>query len=122
MTSLTSFGEWRDSLVQAGSQLNDESIPALAVMISGLADRDESAREHAAGCFAAWRCLVASALRRLQNDGRLRSDADPEKLATGLIAGVQGGYVRAQASRNPDPMAIAIDMALAHIRSFTDEP
>jgi hypothetical protein len=40
-------------------------------------------------------------------------DADPDELATGLIAALQGVYVRAQASRNVDHMATEIEMALA---------
>lgn len=121
VTSLRSFDTWRDRLVGIDKQSDDESISALGTMVSILADRDESARQHAVACIAEWCRLVAATLRRLQDNGRLRGDADPEQLATGLIAGAQGGYVRAQASRNPALMAIAIDMALARIRSFAGE-
>ena len=89
-------------------------------MVSQLADRDEHARIQVAGYFAEWRRRVATTLRRMQTGGQLRRDADPEELATGLIAAVQGGCVLAQASRNVDHMATSIDMALAHIRFFAD--
>ena len=86
-------------------------------MVSRLADRDEHARIQLSGYFAEWRGLVATALRRMQTGGQLRRDADPDELATGLIAALQGGYVLAEASRNVDHMATAIEMALARIDS-----
>ena len=56
----------------------------------------------------------------MQTDGQIRSDAAPDELATGLIAALQGGYILAQASRNVDHMATAVEMALARIRFFAD--
>jgi hypothetical protein len=37
------------------------------------------------------------------------------RLAAGLLAAVQGGYLLAQTSRDVTPMASAIDMALVHL-------
>jgi TetR/AcrR family transcriptional regulator, transcriptional repressor for nem operon len=88
-------------------------------MVSQLADREEHTRIPLAGYFAEWRRLVATTLRRVQSGGQLRRDADPDELATGLIAALQGGYVLAQASLNVDHMATAIEM-VARIRFFAD--
>ena len=93
----------------------------LGTMVSQLADRDEHARIQVAGYFAEWRRRVATTLRRMQTGGQLRRDADPDELATGLIAALPGGHVRAQASRNVDHMATAIEMALARIGFFADD-
>jgi TetR/AcrR family transcriptional repressor of nem operon len=57
-------------------------------------------------------------LRRLQDNGTLRPDADPVRLATGLMAALQGGYLLARTARNSEPMAVALDMALDHIRTY----
>ncbi|MFE2320352.1 TetR/AcrR family transcriptional regulator, partial [Streptomyces sp. NPDC059441] len=50
--------------------------------------------------------------------GVLAEDADPQRLGTGLLAALQGGYVLAQNAHSSEPMAVALDMALDHIESF----
>ena len=55
----------------------------------------------------------------MQDDGILSAKADPDALATGLMAALQGGYLLAQANHDVAPMATALDMALAHIESLT---
>jgi TetR/AcrR family transcriptional regulator, transcriptional repressor for nem operon len=54
--------------------------------------------------------------------GVLRPDADPDVLATGVMAAVQGGYLLAQTARDVTPMQIALDMAVAHVKSFATAP
>jgi hypothetical protein len=62
--------------------------------------------------------LLAGTFLRLRENGTLGADAEPDELATGLIAALQGGYLLAQTSRSPEPMRVALDMAFAHIRTF----
>ncbi len=50
--------------------------------------------------------------------GILRADADPDALATGLLAALQGGYLLAQTTRDVRLMKVALDMAIGHVRSF----
>jgi TetR/AcrR family transcriptional repressor of nem operon len=120
VTSIAGLDTWRDNLVAANRKRGGAFDCVLATMVSQLADRDEHNRVQVAGYFAEWRRLVAATLRRMQTGGQLRRDAAPDELATGLIAALQGGYVLAQASRNVDHMATAIEMALARIRFFAD--
>jgi TetR/AcrR family transcriptional repressor of nem operon len=120
VTTIAGLDTWRDNLVAANRQGGGALGCVLATMVSQLADHDETSRIPVAGYFAEWRRLVATTLRRMQAGGQLRRDADPDELATGLIAALQGGYVLAHASRNVDHMATAIEMALARIRFFAD--
>ena len=120
VTTMTGLDTWRDNLVAANRQRGGAFGCVLGAMVSQLADRDEHSRIQLAGYFAEWRGLAATTLRRIQTGGQLRRDADPDELATGLIAALQGGYVLAQASRDVDHMASAIEMALARIRFFAD--
>ena len=87
-------------------------------MASELADQDDPARAMLAESFAAWEELLATGLQRMRASGVLRPDADPEKLATGLIAALQGGYLLAETAHDSRPMEIALDMALDHVKSF----
>jgi TetR/AcrR family transcriptional regulator, transcriptional repressor for nem operon len=101
VTTMAGLDTWRDNLVAA------QRRGAFGCVVGDhgqLADRDEHARIQVAGYFAEWRRLVATTLQRMQTGGQLSRDADPDELATGLIAALQGGHVRAQASRNTDHM------------------
>jgi hypothetical protein len=49
--------------------------------------------------------------------GELRADAD--RLATALLAAVQGGLLLTQVRRNTKPLEAAIDAMLDHIESVT---
>lgn len=120
VTTMADLDTWRDNLVAANLQRGGALGCVLGAMVSQLADRDEQVRIQLAGYFAEWRRLAAAMLRRIQTGGQLRRDADPDELATGLIAALQGGYVLAQASRNVDHLATAIEMALAQVRFFAD--
>ena len=75
-----------------------------------------------ADMFRQWEQLFIDGFGRMQRKGILRVDADPQKLATALIAAVQGGYLLAQTSHDPMPMKVALDMALDYIRTFQVAP
>jgi TetR/AcrR family transcriptional regulator, transcriptional repressor for nem operon len=66
------------------------------------------------------RCLDRRPGRRAAPDpaaGEIGPRADPEELATGLMAALQGGYTLAQATRAIAPMETALSM-IDHIESF----
>lgn len=102
VTTMAGLDTWRDNLVAA--QRGGAFGSVLGIMVFQLADRDEYPHIQVAGYFAEWRRLLATTLRRMQTGGQLRAEADPDELATGLIAALRGGHVRAQASRNTDHM------------------
>ena len=93
---------------------------ALGSFASEVADNDDVARRSLEALFAEWRRLLAEAIRRLQGNGTLRSDAPVDDLAIGLLGALQGGYLLAQTARDVTPMAVSLDMALSHIESFSN--
>ncbi|ADP82055.1 TetR/AcrR family transcriptional regulator [Pseudofrankia inefficax] len=117
--SLAGLRRWRDALVQANSLQNGSHGCALGCMSIELSDTDELSRAALFSTFAAWEALIAGALTRLRDLGVLSETADPGKLATGVFAAVQGGYLLAQNAHDSTPMAVALDMALAYVESFT---
>jgi hypothetical protein len=50
--------------------------------------------------------------------GKLRRSADPARLATATLAAIQGGLILTQTRRDPQQLRIALDAALAYLRSF----
>ena len=89
----------------------------LGSLAGELADRNEEARVALAGHFAAWEELLATGLERMRAGGVLRPEADPARLATAIIAALQGGCLLAQTARDTTSMEIALDMALDHVRA-----
>jgi hypothetical protein len=55
----------------------------------------------------------------MQRRGDLDPDADPDALASSLLAATQGGYLLAQAHRDARPLDAALGAAIDHIASLT---
>jgi AcrR family transcriptional regulator len=122
LNSFSGLVRWRNALVQANSLQNGTYGCALGSMASELADQDEEARVSLGELFKSWEELLAAWLRRMQAKGTLRPDADPDQLAVGLMAALQGGYLLANTAHDVRPMEIALDLALEHLTSYLTEP
>jgi AcrR family transcriptional regulator len=118
LKSFAGLVRWRDALIEANSLHNGAYGCALGSMTLELSDQDEETRETLSATFAAWEKLISDGLRRMQEAGVLSGAADPDRLATGLMAALQGGYLLANAAHDVEPMAVALDMGLDHIKSF----
>ncbi|MGX7681640.1 TetR/AcrR family transcriptional regulator [Jatrophihabitans sp. DSM 45814] len=118
LNSFAGLTRWRNMLVQVNSLQRGAYGCALGSLASELSDQDEQARSTLAALFASWEGLIADGLRRMQANGSLRADADPDALATGLMAALQGGYLLAETNHDIKPMEIALDMALNQIKTY----
>ncbi|MFD6446047.1 hypothetical protein ACFWEJ_13185 [Promicromonospora sp. NPDC060204] len=54
----------------------------------------------------------------MKRAGVLDDSIDTSRLAVGFLASLQGGYLLAQTARDVEPMAIAVDVAIAHLESL----
>lgn len=118
LNSIRGLERWRDAIVQRSALRNGAYGCRLGSLASELSDQNERARSALAGHFETWQGLLTDGLRRMRDAGKLRPDADPERLAVGLMGALQGGYLLAQTEHDVKPMRIALDMAIDHIRSF----
>ena len=109
---------WRDDLVERNAIRNGAYGCPLGSLANELADQDENARRAIAGYFEEWLVLLTDTMTTLKDRGVLREDADARALAGGLLAALQGGYLLAQTARDVGPMRVALDMAIAHVRTF----
>jgi TetR/AcrR family transcriptional regulator, transcriptional repressor for nem operon len=116
--SFRALERWRDALVQNNALQNGAYGCALGSMASELSDQDDVARRTLAATFGEWAQLISAGLRRMQENGSLSTEADPDKLAVGLMAALQGGYLLAETAHDVTLMKTALDMALDHIRSL----
>jgi AcrR family transcriptional regulator len=118
VTCLSGLRRWRDALIESNTLQNGSYGCALGTMSTELSDKDERSRAALAMAFGSWQQLLVDTLERLREQGILSADVDTDKLGTGLLAALQGGYVLAQNAHSSQPMAAALDMALDRISSF----
>jgi TetR/AcrR family transcriptional repressor of nem operon len=119
VSTIPGLRRWRDALVQSNALQHGAYGCALGSLASEVSDHDDLARQALSQLFTEWQGLLADVLHRLQDSGALSPEASVDKLATGLMAALQGGYMLAQTARDVTPMATSIDMALAHIESLS---
>jgi len=94
-------------------------VGALALELAG---EDEDLRRRLAEALAGWQGSLVVGLRGLIDRGLLRDDAVPERLATSLLATVQGAYLLSTVHRDGDVMAEALREALWHLRAHAETP
>jgi AcrR family transcriptional regulator len=122
LRSLRGLELWRDAIVQRNALRDGAYGCELGSLAGELADQNEDARVTLAAHFATWEALLAAGLRRMRDNGVLRPEADAGRLATGIMAALQGGYLLAQTARDVTPMEIALDMALDQVRAYAVDP
>ena len=118
LDSIRGLERWRDALVQRNTVVGGAHGCILGSLAIEVADHDEEARKALRADFQIWERLLVDGLERMRAKGILTSDADPDDLATGIMAALQGGYLLAQTAHDSDPMAVALDMAIEHVKTF----
>lgn len=118
MNSIRSLERWSDKLIHLNSLQDGAYGCALGSLVSARAAQDPTSRNKLAETFAEWQELISAGLKRMRENGSLREEADPEQLATAVMAALQGGYLLAQTARNVEPMRISMQMALNYVRSY----
>jgi AcrR family transcriptional regulator len=91
----------------------------LGTMASEVAGAHEGALRHVESAFASWEAIFADLFTRLRDRGDLRVDADPDALATALLAALEGGQLLSQARKDARSLRIAISTTLAYARGFS---
>jgi hypothetical protein len=54
----------------------------------------------------------------MRERGELRADTSPAGLATALLASIEGGLLLSQTRKQVASLRIAVDAALAHVRTY----
>ena len=101
LATLEGLRRWRDQVVR----LNGQAATLGGCPVGGLVPEtanDERSRQASAAAFESWRAYLADGLRRMQDSGELSPEADPDTLALGLLAALQGGLLMAQAHQSTD--------------------
>ncbi|MGD0880766.1 MAG: TetR/AcrR family transcriptional regulator [Acidimicrobiales bacterium] len=116
--SVDDLQRWADSIVAFQQQAPQWSGCPLGTLANELIGESGVGRLDIHEAFDSWQLLLEDALGRLRNSGRLRADADPERLATATLASLQGGLLMSKALQDETPLAVALDAAIDHLRTF----
>ncbi len=90
----------------------------LGTLTSELAATDEAARTLLADSYDRWEHHLRTGLASMREQGALDPSADVDLLATATMASLQGGLLLAKANRSVRPLRIALDAAVAYLRTF----
>ena len=118
LDSMRALRRWRDLLVRIQRGLRCEGGCPLGTLSTELAETVPEARIDLNMAFTRWEDGIRSGLRAMHDRGELRADVDPDRLATALLAAVQGGLLLTQVRRNTRPLEAAVDTMLDHIESL----
>jgi TetR/AcrR family transcriptional regulator, transcriptional repressor for nem operon len=118
LDSLDALQGWADLIVAGQRQAGCRGGCSFGSLVSPLAETDADTRADLAAGFERWKGLLRDGLAAMRDRGGLRPDADPDELALGLLAAMQGGMLLTQAQRDTRPLEAALGGMLAHVRSF----
>lgn len=117
-----SLSRWRDSVVGVVEALGYRGGCPIGSLANELAEVDEDARTEAVSVFEQWHHLLVEALRAMVIAGQFRADADLDHLALATLASLQGGLLLSKTTRTAVPVEVALDAAIAHLRTYAVEP
>jgi AcrR family transcriptional regulator len=106
---------WRDAVVVHYSSQPSWGCP-VGALASELMGNDPALGAEVAASMDRWRGYLQAGLTRMQAAGRLRCDADPERLALAIFASLQGGLLLTQTMQSATPLEAALDVALSALR------
>lgn len=122
LQSLSSWDDiqrWRDMIVEIQAVHSCRYGCPLGSLGNELAELDEFARAQFSEAFKKWEHILADGLARMVEAGNLRDDANTADLAVSVIASLQGGLLLAEVDRSTRPLEVALDAAIAHLKSFS---
>jgi TetR/AcrR family transcriptional regulator, transcriptional repressor for nem operon len=118
LDNMRALRRWRDLLVGDQRGRGCAGGCPLGSLSSEIAEIMPEFRIDLNTAFTRWEDGIRSGLRAMHARGELRKDADPDRLATALLAAVQGGLLLTQIRRNTRPLEAAVDAMLDHIESL----
>ena len=117
LASWQSWAEWRNAVVGYYARTDGITGCPIGALTNEAAPGDPVLAAELAAYFRRWAGLLAAGVRRMRASGLVDDRADADRLATELLAAVQGGLLLSRAEGTPRPLEQALDGALAHLRT-----
>lgn len=118
LESFEGLRAWRDTIVAANQAGGGVGGCPLGSLANELSAQSEETRNLLDRSFRAWSALIETGLSRMKALGRITPCADTKAIAVAVLAAIQGGILLSKSARNSEPLELAFDMALGHIKRF----
>jgi len=118
LTSFEALRHWGKILVAMQKSGKSPLGSVLASLASELAGSDPETRARINDGFDSWENHVTEGLTKMRDQGLLRKEADPRKLALAMMSAIQGGLLLTQARGDTKPLEVAFETMASHIQSF----
>lgn len=109
--SWESWERWRVALTEYYIGRGRWACP-IGSLATQAAMTDPELEKTIAVSMRAWRSALADGIRKMQNTAMVAATADPDKIATVILAAIQGGLILSQPERSSWPLEAALDSAL----------
>ncbi|QUQ62524.1 TetR/AcrR family transcriptional regulator [Kutzneria sp. CA-103260] len=119
LDSVASLRAWADAIVELQRSLGCKGGCPIGSLGTEIAEHDPDARADVAAGFERWERAIRGGLHTMRDRGELRREADPDRLATTLLATLQGGLALTQVRRDTVVLEIALAQVIDHIETFT---
>jgi AcrR family transcriptional regulator len=113
---------WADAMVAMVKRQRSRGGCPIGTLAAAVADSDETLRKLLSDAFQAWRDAISSALERLRDNQLLAREADLDTLTTITLSAIEGGLLLAKTTRDSTQLRIALDGAIAHLRTHAPAP
>jgi hypothetical protein len=113
--TLQDLYRWRDMMVQMVRGLGCAGGCPIGSLASDLAETDPLARARLARSFAQWEDMIREGLAAIAARGELPEHVDTDRLATAVLAAIQGGLLLSQVRRETAPLEAALDTMIEHL-------
>ncbi|MEJ5945628.1 TetR family transcriptional regulator C-terminal domain-containing protein [Pseudokineococcus basanitobsidens] len=118
LSTWESWAAWRRGLEAYYLDLGRWACP-IGSLTAQLAATDAKTADFLRTAWTTWRTRLADGVRRMQAAGRIDPGADADRLATSVLAAIQGGLLLSQPERASWPLAAALDTAWATLHTPT---
>lgn len=116
--SWATFDAWSAAIV-AMHELPGGPFACPLGMLAAELKNDEVFRVRLDAAFGRWVAVLAEGLQKMRTHGDLVAEADPERLATNIIAALQGGMLLGRVRADVTPMRDAVGAAQAQVRRWS---
>jgi TetR/AcrR family transcriptional repressor of nem operon len=107
-----------DRVLDSQRQLNCVGGCAMGNLACELSDVHEGFRQQLAGIFDVYRDHLAETIRRGQQSGRLRPDADATRVAQFLVGGLEGAILLGKVTRDITVIERCVEELKAHLALY----
>jgi len=112
---------WADLHVQRQEECGCQGGCSFGSLAGQLVESSSEIRTDLAGGFAEWLELFRHGFALMRARGELVPAADPDALASALLAAMQGGMLLTQTLRDPAPLRASLDAVLTYVGTFATD-